>query len=431
MTELDWGKLEYRAGASSVTLQSGAEAPLVSSEDEPTDGKFFVSESANYDIVCNLATKKVIVTKAAYQTTALKHTALWMIGSATKGGWSIGEGTIMKADATNPAKFSARTELKAGELKFGTNVYAGFDQVFYLRDLSNEGKIVFGGADNKWKVTKAGIYTFAVDLRTRKLTVTYEGEEPAGPILPIESEWLSFIGNATPYGWDIDGLKAKVQDGFAKTSSNPLQFTYEGHLNEGEFKLSFDKSDGWNNLIQAPVADCEFNHDGPAKQGMVVGGDDNKWKVTEAGTYTIVFDLTKHEIKVTKFVADAPAPAAPTPWDTENVYMIGSATPAGWSVDNGVSITKTGDHIFSIEVQLAEGEMKFMLDKSGFSGDKPYFFAPEENTVINETGVAKDALAYGTESSYGDKKWKVTKAGKYKLTLDLKNKKFKAEYISA
>ena len=35
---------------------------------------------------------------------------------------------------------------------------------------------------------------------------------------------------------------------------------------------------GWNNLIQAPVADCEFNHDGPAKQGMVVGGDDNSGK---------------------------------------------------------------------------------------------------------------------------------------------------------
>ena len=126
LTELGWGNLEYRAGAGPVTLQSGVAAPLVSSEDEPKDGKFFVSESANYDIVCNLATKKVVVTKAAYQTTALKHTALWMIGSATKGGWSIGEGTIMKADATNPVKFSARTELKAGELKFGTNVYAGF-----------------------------------------------------------------------------------------------------------------------------------------------------------------------------------------------------------------------------------------------------------------------------------------------------------------
>ena len=86
LTELGWGNLEYRAGAGPVTLQSGVEASLVSSEDEPTDGKFFVSESANYDIVCNLATKKVVVTKAAYQATALKHTALWMIGSATKGG---------------------------------------------------------------------------------------------------------------------------------------------------------------------------------------------------------------------------------------------------------------------------------------------------------------------------------------------------------
>lgn len=374
----------------------------------------------------------------------LKVDHLYMVGDATPAGWSIDNPFEMTRDTENKYLFTYHGKLKTGEIKLplskgdwgATFVYApAADTEINDKGVASDAiDIRKGGADNKWKVTKTGIYTFAVDLRTRKLTVTYEGEEPAGPILPIESEWLSFIGNATPYGWDIDGLKAKVQDGsakFAKTSSNPLQFTYEGHLNLGEFKLSFDKSDGWNNLIQAPVADCEFNHDGPAKQGMVVGGDDNKWKVTEAGTYTIVFDLTKHEIKVTKFVADAPAPAAPTPWDTETVYMIGSATPAGWSVDNGVSITKTGDHIFSIEVQLAEGEMKFMLDKSGFSGDKPYFFAPEENTVINETGVAKDALAYGTESSYGDKKWKVTKAGKYKLTLDLKNKKFKAEYISA
>ena len=156
LTELDWGKLEYRAGVSPVTLQSGVTAKLVSSDEKPVDNKFFVSESANYEIVCNLAEKTVVVTKAAYQATALKHTALWMIGSATKGGWNIGEGTIMKQDAANPAKYSARTELKAGELKFGTNVYAGFDQMFYLRDLSNEGKIVFGGDDNKWNIKEEG-----------------------------------------------------------------------------------------------------------------------------------------------------------------------------------------------------------------------------------------------------------------------------------
>ena len=176
LTELGWGNLEYRAGAGPVTLQSGVVAPLVSSVDEPTDGKFFVDESANYDIVCNLAEKTVFVTKAAYQATPLKHTALWMIGSATKGGWSIGEGTIMKQDTSNPAKFTARTELKAGELKFGTNVYAGFDQMFYLRDVTDEGKIVFGGDDNKWNFTEEATYDVTVDVAA--MTVSFTKVDP-------------------------------------------------------------------------------------------------------------------------------------------------------------------------------------------------------------------------------------------------------------
>ena len=201
LTELGWGNLEYRAGAGPVTLQSGVEAPLVSSEDEPTDGKFFVSESANYDIVCNLATKKVVVTKAAYQTTALKHTALWMIGSATKGGWSIGEGTIMKADATNPAKFSVQTELKAGELKFGTNVYAGFDQMFYLRDLSDEGKIVFGGDDNKWNITEEATYDVTVDVAA--MTVSFTKVNPTA-ISTIET-----ANNAPAVYYTLSGVKVE------------------------------------------------------------------------------------------------------------------------------------------------------------------------------------------------------------------------------
>ena len=201
LTELGWGNLEYRAGAGPVTLQSGVEAPLVSSEDEPTDGKFFVSESANYDIVCNLAEKTVVVTKATYQATALKHTALWMIGSATKGGWSIGEGTIMKADATNPAKFSVRTELKAGELKFGTNVYAGFDQMFYLRDLSDEGKIVFGGADNKWEITKEATYDVTVDVAA--MTVSFTKVDPTA-ISSVET-----ANNTRAVYYTLSGVKVE------------------------------------------------------------------------------------------------------------------------------------------------------------------------------------------------------------------------------
>ena len=203
LTELDWGKLEYRAGASSVTLQSGVAATLVSSDENADDNKFSVSESANYEIVCNLAEKTVVLTKATYQTTALKHTALWMIGSATKGGWSIGEGTIIKADATNPAKFSARTELKAGELKFGTNVYAGFDQMFYLRDLSNEGKIVFGGDDNKWKITKEEEGTYDVTVDVAAMTVSFTKVDPTA-ISAVET-----ANNAPATYYTLNGVKVE------------------------------------------------------------------------------------------------------------------------------------------------------------------------------------------------------------------------------
>ena len=199
LTELDWGKLEYRAGVSPVTLQSGVTAKLVSSDEKPVDNKFFVSESANYDIVCNLAEKTVVVTKAAYQATALKHTALWMIGSATKGGWSIGEGTIMRQDAANPTKYSARTELKAGEVKFGTNVYAGFDQMFYLRDLSNEGKIVFGGDDNKWNIKEEGTYDVTVDVAA--MTVSFTKVDPTA-ISAVET-----ANNAPATYYTLNGVK--------------------------------------------------------------------------------------------------------------------------------------------------------------------------------------------------------------------------------
>ena len=201
LTELDWGKLEYRAGASSVTLQSGVAAALVSSDENSVDNKFFVSESANYDIVCNLAEKTVVVTKAAYQATALKHTALWMIGSATKGGWSIGEGTIMRQDAANLTKYSARTELKPGEVKFGTNVYAGFDQMFYLRDLSNEGKIVFGGDDNKWNIKEEATYDVTVDVAA--MTVSFTKVDPTA-ISAVET-----ANNAPATYYTLSGVKVE------------------------------------------------------------------------------------------------------------------------------------------------------------------------------------------------------------------------------
>ena len=172
LTETWWGALEYRAGDSNVTLSDGVASALVSSDENGNDNKFVVSETANYDIVCDLTAKTIVVKKAGYQTSPLKHTALWMVGSATPGGWSIGEGTMLVSTVDNPTVFKATVNLVEGEMKIAVNNQTGFGQTFYLRDTTDETKMVFGGDDNKWNITKAGTYEVTVDVVNMTISIT-------------------------------------------------------------------------------------------------------------------------------------------------------------------------------------------------------------------------------------------------------------------
>ena len=172
LTTSDWGNLEYRAGDNDVTLAEGVASPLVSTEENSNDKQFKVSETANYDIVCDLTAKTIVVKKAGYQTNPLKHTALWMIGSATPGGWSIGEGTMLSPDAVNPTVFKTTVDLVEGELKVAVNKHTGWGQTFYLRDTTDDTKMVFGGYDNKWNITKAGKYDVTVDVVNMTISIT-------------------------------------------------------------------------------------------------------------------------------------------------------------------------------------------------------------------------------------------------------------------
>lgn len=172
LTTTDWGNLEYRAGDNDVTLAEGVASALVSTEENSNDKQFKVSETANYDIVCDLTAKTIVVKKANYQTNPLKHTALWIVGSATPGGWSIGEGTMLSPDAVNPTVFKTTVDLVEGELKVAVNKHTGWGQTFYLRDTTDDTKMVFGGYDNKWNITKAGKYDVTVDVVNMTISIT-------------------------------------------------------------------------------------------------------------------------------------------------------------------------------------------------------------------------------------------------------------------
>ena len=171
LTETWWGALEYRAGDSNVTLSDGVASALVSSDENSNDNKFVVSETANYTIVCNLAAKTVIVNKAAYQDAEIKHTALWLVGSATTGGWDLGKATMILPSDDNPMVFRGTVELLEGEMKIAVNKYTGFGQTFYLRDAADDAKMVFGGDDNKWNIAKAGQYDVEADVKNLTISI--------------------------------------------------------------------------------------------------------------------------------------------------------------------------------------------------------------------------------------------------------------------
>ena len=172
LTTTDWGNLEYRAGDNDVTLAEGVASPLVSSEENSNDKQFKVSETANYDIVCDLFAKTIVVKKAKYQTNPLKHTALWMVGSATPGDWTIGNGVMLSPDADNPTVFKTTVDLVVGDMKIAVNNQTGYGQKFYLRDTTDDTKMVFGGDDNKWNITKAGKYDVTVDVVNMTISIT-------------------------------------------------------------------------------------------------------------------------------------------------------------------------------------------------------------------------------------------------------------------
>ena len=171
LTETEWGKLEYRAGDAGVTLSDGVSAALVSSDDNSNDNKFQVGETANYSIVCDLAAKTVTVTKAAYQDDEIKHTALWLVGSATTGGWDLGKATMILPSDDNPMVFRGTVDLLEGEMKIAVNKYTGYGQTFYQRDAADDTKMTFGGDDNKWNIAKAGQYDVEADVKNLTISI--------------------------------------------------------------------------------------------------------------------------------------------------------------------------------------------------------------------------------------------------------------------
>ncbi|MDE6160042.1 MAG: SusF/SusE family outer membrane protein, partial [Muribaculaceae bacterium] len=106
--------------------------------------------------------------------------------------------------------------------------------------------------------------------------------------LPIKTTTLYMVGNATPNGWSIDAPTP-----FAATAEDPLIFSWEGNLNPGEMKLCLTTG-SWDVGFIRPVSNGEQIGKEPIVDAvfqMHAGDPDEKWRITEAGVYSLVFNL--------------------------------------------------------------------------------------------------------------------------------------------
>ena len=358
----------------------------------------------------------------------IKTSSLYMVGNATPNGWSIDSPTPLTVTDEDPLVFVWEGDLYAGEMKLC--LVPGSWDVPFIRpltagteigreDISDAPfKMHAGNPDDKWNVTAAGTYSLSFDLRNWTMSTRFL-KEPDGPAIePIVADVLYIVGDATPNGWSIDAPTEteKVSD---------FIFRYEGPLVSGEMKACISAG-SWDVEFIRPLSDqCTIGKDGAESNDFVYSASpDNKWKITDSGNYRLTFDLENWTIE-TEYLGEIIA--VKDPIETSTLFMIGDATPNGWSMDDATELTVSPDnkYVFTWEGQLVGGTMKACTERDG-TFSCPFIRPSSPDCEISSSGVAAPDFVY---TKNPDDQWRVTEAGKYRLTFDLENWTIKAEYL--
>lgn len=308
-------------------------------------------------------------------------TTLYLIGSAAPGGWDVNNATALIPDENDPTTFRYQGSLLEGEFKFITEKgnflpsynKGGQNSQLVLRTSDDQ-------PDEKFIVAEAGNYNLVVNLVDLTLSLNLL---PGPPY-----DMLYMVGSATSIGWDIGNALEVPQN-----PDNLFQFIYEGVLVPGEFKFPVNRQTDWGQDMFMPVPDD------PSRIYLHKGGDadDNKWTIESENWYKIVLDLSKYTISIDPF----------------KLYIIGSATPVGWSIDQAIELEQDPDnwYLFRYTGELGEGEFKFPVNRQTDWGQDMYMKDPSDpSKMYRHKGGDPD-----------DSKWVFTAAdaGSYILTLNV------------
>ena len=351
------------------------------------------------DVISN----KVSITVTPFEP---KPTVLYLIGSATEAGWSIENAPEMTPVDGEDGGFSWSGELFAGELKFLVSKddwVPSFgpgeeDGTLSYRDHmweDAEGKRVDDEAlkdhdtpDPKFTIGEQGNYKIVLNIEKLTITITKTG----GP------KYFSMytIGTA------LDATCQMLRSGYA--------FFAGIHLKAGKFHFNVQADDSGDAYYAAA--------EGQALTSTAVSQTSNaEWEVSEGEKGLYHLYLFARENKEKAFIIPF------TPY--EQIWMIGSATSAGWDIANAIPMTKTSDWVQTWQGTLQAGELKFTCDRStdwfgawylALTSNKVPSGEAEQMIFIDK---ASDAVAVTGIKEF-DQKWIITEetAGYYTITLD-------------
>jgi len=321
--------------------------------------------------------------------------SLFIVGSATPIGWSIDRAIKLRINPDNADQYFYDGPLYPGEFKFPVNRNTDWGQDMYMKDTVNEGHFYLhiGGEDDdiKWVIPEGEESRYHIVLDFSDLTI-----EINKIITPPAPDSLFMVGDATPNGWSIDQAVELI-----KNPDNSEQFIYEGPMSPGEFKFPVNRNTDWGQdmYMRDTLIEGSFYHH--------IGGepDDNKWTIgsDEGGTYKIVLDFKTLAISIKKEI-ETLAP--------DSLFIVGSATPVGWSIDKAIQLTKDPDNsnIFTYNGILVPGQFKFPVNRNtDWQQDMFMKDTVNEGHFYHHIGGEADDVSW--EIAEGD-------SGKYYIVLD-------------
>ena len=300
---------------------------------------------------------------------------LYIFGDATPNGWDASKAIELTPDAGDPTVFVYKGALSTGAYKFLTT--AGQFLPSYNRG-DDDNHIVYRTAesqpDNKFTITEAAVYKITVHLLDLTITAVKLDQPPYDKIY--------MVGDASPNGWDIGNATELIQD-----EDNPYIFTYMGVMKPGDFKFPVNRNSNWGQDMYMRLSDSTmYLHHGGAS-------DDNKWSITKKGHYTITLNMMDNTISIVR----------------TKLFMVGSATPIGWSIDKAIELTEdaTNGCIFTYTGPMEAGEFKFPVNRRSDWGQDMYMRV-DDTHMYRHVGGAAD-----------DNKWNITTAGNYTITANI------------